>query len=246
MKSSSRLYLFFTSLLFLFPPLSLGLAGIYFNSSYNTMHIPGLLINIGLIAILILIIILLIHRKELNLPNLADKKFLLFGILSNIIIFFYVFQESLNITKEMTIYLIVIAILLLYFFIIDKKTVIKELWILSIWFFVIDTIHFNYIYAGWGYSTNEISTNFFITLLYISIPILGVGLYIYEIIKYKIIDVFTIISIGLVSLTLLLFGDLVVMNSQFILTLNLILPFVIITDFVTMLIYKKFNPIYHL
>ena len=61
--------------------------------------------------------------------------------------------------------------------------------------------------------------------------------------KYKVIDTFTIIAIGIVSLTLLLLFDIVEMNSEFIMTINLILPFVLITDFITMLIYKRFNPL---
>lgn len=243
MKTSSKLYLFFTSLMFLFAPLALGLAFIYFTTGYSSekVHLQGLSLNIVFIAILTGIILLLIRRKKLKFPNLNEKKILLFGLLSNIVIFFYVFQQSLEIEKEMTIYLIIFIILLLYFFIIDKKTIIKELWILSIWFLVIDTIHYNYMYIGYGASQATIRANLFITLFYISIPLLGLGLYIYEIKKYKVIDIFSIISIAIVSSTLLLFTDIAEMNSKFIMTINLILPFVIITDFVTMLIYKRFN-----
>ena len=50
-------------------------------------------------------------------------------------------------------------------------------------------------------------------------------------------------AISIVSLTTLLFFDIVEMNSEFMMTLNLILPFVIISDLITMLIYKRFNPL---
>lgn len=244
MKASSRLYLFFTSLLFLFPPLALGLASIYFAVSYDTVHFPGLMINIGLIVILGLIMFLLIERRQLKFPSFNDRKFLLFGILSNIVIFFYTFQQSLDIERLMTIYLIMIVILFLYFIIINKKPIIKELWILSIWFLLVDTLHYRYWYVGeYGQMWDYTSATPLLVIFYSTIPLLGLGLYVYEIKKYKIIDIFSIISIGLVSLTLLLFGDVVVMNSEFIMTINLIIPFVIITDFVTMLIYKRFNPL---
>jgi hypothetical protein len=244
MKHSSKIYLFFTSLLFLFAPLSLGLASIYFPDSEDNIHLQGIVINLGLLAILALIMFLLKVRKKLSYPNVSEMKYLLFGFISNIIIFFYVFQNSLNIEKEMTVYLIILIILLLYFFIIDKKTIIKELWIFSVWFLVVDTIHYQvYFQERYLFPVTEVESGFLLTTFYLSIPILALVLYVYNMKKYKVIDTFTVISIGIVSLTLLLFFNVVDMNSEFIMTINLILPFVLITDFITMLIYKRFNPL---
>ena len=61
--------------------------------------------------------------------------------------------------------------------------------------------------------------------------------------KYKVIDIFTIISSCIVSITVLLLFDVINLQSEFFLTLILILPFVFITDIITMLIYKRFNPL---
>ena len=116
MKTTSKLYLFFTSLMFLFSPLSLGLAAIYFEMNNDDIHLPGLLVNIILLLILAFIIGLLIKNKKLEIPNLFERKFLLFGFLSNVVIYFYVFQYSLNIQRLMSIYLVVFIILILYFF----------------------------------------------------------------------------------------------------------------------------------
>ena len=244
MKQSSKIYLFFTSLLFLFAPLSLGLASIYFPSSEDSIHQQGLLFNLGLIVILVLIMFLLKQRKKLSYPNISEMKYLLFGFISNIIIFFYVFQNSLNIEKEMTVYLIILMILLLYFFIIDKKTIIKELWIFSVWFLVVDTIHYQvYFQERYLFPGTLSESGFMLTMFYLSIPILALVLFVHNMKKYKVIDTFTVISIGIVLLTLPLFFNLVEMNSEYIMTVNLILPFVLITDFITMLIYKRFNPL---
>ena len=156
MNTSLKQYLFFTSLMFLFAPLSLGLTTIYYKTRYT--HIQGLSINLSLIAILVLIMFLLKQRGKLAFPNFLEMKYLLFGLLSNVIIFFYVFQNSLNIEKEMTIYLIILLILLLFFFIINKKIIIKELWIFSIWFLVIDTIHYQVFFRSTSYYPSYVTT----------------------------------------------------------------------------------------
>lgn len=240
MKPTSKLYLFFTSLMFLLAPLSLGLAAIYFEFNDNKMHIPGLLINIVLLIILLSIIALLIRNKKLVLPNLIDRKFLIFGLLSNVVMYFYVFQNSLSIERYITIYIIIVLILLLYNIIISRKTILYELWIFSVWFFVVDTIHYNFIY-DWRYYVANINVNIFQHLLFLSIPIVTLVLFAKAMYKYKVIDVFTKISLVIVLLATVIFMDSIDMGSKYMLTLNLILPFVIITDFITMLIYKRFN-----
>ncbi len=242
MKTSSKLYLFFTSLMFLFAPLSIGLAAIYFEIDNDEIHLPGLLVNVILLLILVGIIGALIYKKKLLMPNLLEKKFLLFGLLSNVVMYFYVFQNSLVIEEFITVYITVVLILLLYFVIISKKPIIYELWILGVWFFIMDTIHYQFIYRTGSYYDYEIiDVNFLQHIFYLTIPLLALGLFAYHMYKYKVIDIFTSISIGILLLVTLLFFEGIDMESKFMLTLNLILPFVILTDFITMLIYKRFN-----
>ena len=240
MKTSSKLYLFFTSLMFLFAPLSIGLAAIYFEFDNDEIHLPGLLVNVILLLILVGIIGALISQKKLLMPNLLEKKFLLFGLLSNVVMYFYVFQNSLVIEELITVYITVVLILLLYFIIISKKPIIYELWIFGIWFFIMDTIHYQFIYTGYnGTLINDV--NFLQHIFYLTIPLLALGLFTYHMYKYKVIDIFTSISIGILLLVTLIFFEGIDMESKFMLTLNLILPFVILADFITMLIYKRFN-----
>lgn len=239
--TSSKLYLFFTSLMFLFAPLSLGLASIYFKFDIDNIHNQGLLVNVILLLILVAIIGLLVKSKKLETPNLIEKKYLLFGFLSNVVMYFYVFQNSLVIEEFITIYITTILILLLYYFVISKRPIIYELWIFSIWFFIVDTIHYQFIWTEGYYSNHPIDVNLLQHAFYLTIPLLTFSLFIYAIYKYKALDVFTKIAIGIVLLSTVIVLDSVDMDSKYMLTLNLILPFVIITDFITMLIYKRFN-----
>lgn len=242
--NNSKLYLFFTSLMFLFAPLSAGISFIYFDGYEDFTHFQGLVINLVFIAIMALAIYILKERKVLALPNIKESKHLLFGLLSNILIYFYVFQYSLEIQRLMSIYLVVFLILILYFFIIDKKTIIKELWILNIWLLFMDTLHYQSFYNNVpaSYMLGDVGS-FFVVLLYFSIPLVGLGLYIYNMIGYKVIDTFTLIAIGIVSISTLSFFDVILEDYRFIATLYLILPFVILSDLITMLIYKRFNPL---
>lgn len=240
MKTTSKLYLFFTSLMFLFAPLSLGLTAIYFEINNDEMYLPGLLVNVILLLILALIISLLIKNKKLEIPNAIERKILLFGFLSNVVIYFYVFQNSLVIEKFITIYITLVLILLLYYFIISKRPIIYELWIFGIWFLIMDTIHYQFVWTE-GYYNQYVEVNFLQHIFYLTIPLLTFSIFIYEIFKYKVLDVFTKIAIVIVLLSTVIIFESVDMDSKYMLTLNLILPFVIIADFITMLIYKRFN-----
>jgi len=75
MKISSKLYLFFTSLMFLFVPLSIGLSSIYFELNNDNIYLLGLLVNIILLLILSGVIAALICKKKLltYLNKKADK-----------------------------------------------------------------------------------------------------------------------------------------------------------------------------
>ena len=200
MKTTSKLYLFFTSLMFLFAPLSIGLAAIYFEFDNDDIHLPGLLVNAILYIILLSIIALLLKNNKLELPNLLEKKFLLFGILSNVVMYFYVFQNSLAIEEFITLYITTVLILLLYYFIISKKPIIYELWIFGIWFFIMDTVHYQLIWKD-GYYEQYLDVNFFQHIFYLTIPLLTLGLFVHAMYKYRALDVFSKIAVGIVLLS---------------------------------------------
>ncbi len=240
MKKTSKLYLFFTSLFFLFSPFSLGLTYIYFDDAEEFLEINGLIINIVLILILGTVMGILIFKEKLNMPNKEEIKYLIFGLLSNVVMYFYVFQDPLNIEKFMTIYFAMILILLLYMLIIDYKKLNYELWIIAVFFFVVDFIHYEYIGSHNSDIFRNVDVNFIQRVFYSFVPLVALTLYISKIIKYKIIDTFAIIIFAIAILVSTIYLG-IESDSKFILTLNLLIPFVIITDFILSIIYKRFN-----
>ena len=80
-----------------------------------------------LLLILGITIAILITNKRLSSPTRLEMKFLLFGFLSNIVIFFYAFQNALNIEEFVTIYFTMILVLLLYMLMVDRKKINYEI-----------------------------------------------------------------------------------------------------------------------
>jgi len=247
MKQISKLYLFFTSLFFLFSPFSLGLVFIYFEDTNISYESAGMFINIVLVLILVTIIGALYYKEKIEMPKKEELKYLIFGLLSNVIMYFYVFQEYLNIEKFMTIYFTIIIVLLLFMLIIDHKKLNYELWILAVLFFIVDFIHFEYIFYNWNEllsdtlnEANHIAATFIQRVFFSIVPLAVLALFIVKIKLYKVIDTFAIIIIAIAVLTLSIYFG-VDTEGKFLLTLNLIIPFVIVTDFIISKIYKRFN-----
>jgi len=242
MKGKSKIYLFLTSLFFMFAPFSLGLTVIYFEDTLLIEWASGLIVNVSLWIILGIVIGILIKKKRILQPSKLELKLLLFGILSNVILYFYTFQNSLKIDHFITIYFSMILMLLLYQVIIDHKKFNYELWIIALLFFSIDIIHFNFVSSHNDLlETDYIDANFIQRLMYISIPLTTLALFITKIKKYKVMDYFTYTFIGIVILMPLVYFDRIETDNKFILTLNLLIPFVIVTDIIVSIIYKKFN-----
>lgn len=244
MKNASRIYLFITSLFFMFSPFSLGIVEIYFEDTTMKDHISGLIVNLVLVFILALFLGILMKNEKLKHPNKFEIKLLVFGLLSNIVIYFYAFQNSLNIEKFITIYFTIVLVLILYYFIIDRLKLNYELWILAILFLVIDFIHFEYIfidYDGGTFFPHYIQANFGHRLLFYTVPIATLALFITKIKKYEVMDWFSYVFIGLTVLISLVFIQGIDIEDKLILTFNLIIPFVIIIDLIVSIIYKNFK-----
>lgn len=242
MKTTSKIYLFITSLFFIFSPFSLGLSVIYFEDSSLSEHISGLIMNVGLLIILGTTVAILISKKKLAPPSKFEIRLLIFGILSNIVIYFYVFQNSLSIDNFMTIYFTIILVLFLYMLVIDRHKYNYELWIFAILFLIVDFIHFEYISDHIEIlPENYIDANFIQRIFFITVPVTTLAIYSWKIKQYKIMDYFSYVFIGLALLITLIFVESINGSDKFILTLNLLIPFVIIVDFIVSIIYKKFS-----
>lgn len=237
-----KIYLFFTSLFFLLPSFSRGIAEIYFEPNFDDEAWIGLVINIVLIGIVALIIFALIKKDKIPALKIADFKYLGFGLVSNVIIFFYTYQRQLDIEQVMTIYLAVIFISIAYMFIIDKKKFNYEIWILALLYFAVDLIHFEYLRYTLNNNPYPYHMNaFFTRIFYYIIPLVTIILTVIKIRTYKVIDTFTIIFITITTLMILVNFEAFESESKFILTLLLVAPFVIIIDFIVSAIYKKFT-----
>ncbi len=242
MKTVSKIYLFITSLFFLFSPFSLGLVIIYFEDTNLEEYGSGLIVNLVLLLILGTVIAFNISKKKLAVPNQFEIKLLLFGLLSNIVIYFYVFQNSLNIDYFMTIYFTIILVLLLYLLIIDRTNLNYELWIFAILFFIVDFIHYQYISShDMINQIDYINANFIQRIFYYSVPLATLTLFVAKIRNYKVIDTYAYVFITVTALITLVFVQGIDVEDKFVLTLNLLIPFIIITDFIISIIYKRFN-----
>ena len=245
MKNASKVYLFITSLFFMFSPFSLGIVEIYFEDSTLMEHVNGIIVNLGLLIVMIIILSILVKKGKLKIPIKPEIKLLIFGLLSNIVVYFYTFQNSLDIEKFITIYFTIFLILILYYFIIDRKKLNYELWILAILFLVVDFIHFEYIFIEnpWiSYpNTIYIDSTFLHRLLFYSVPLATLTLFISKIRKYNVMDWFSYVFIGLTILISLVFVKGINVEDKLILTFNLLIPFVIVIDIIISIIYKTFK-----
>ena len=121
MKKQSRLYYILSYVFFILPPFIWGLVELYREQNYDTVHITSLIINILVYVVLVVVIALLVYKKKMHIPTQEERKYLLFGFIGNIVIYFYTFQNLMNIDNIVTIYLVLMIILVVYYFLIQKK-----------------------------------------------------------------------------------------------------------------------------
>lgn len=234
-KDSSKIYFLFTSIMMLVPPLSLGFTSIFFNNNNFNLDIVGLIMNYSAILAIVIIGSLLVGSSKIDKPKTKDIMLLLFGLLSNIVIYLFAFQAYLKIDDYIDIYISTISILLLYFIFVNKKYFNYELSILSILFFAFYRFHMGYVY------NNLKETTVLIKMIYVLVPLIVLGISSLKIYKYKIIDWFsgTFIFLSAISLSYLI--NSISFNNKLFLTIFLILPFVMILDFIVSKINTSFN-----
>ena len=197
MKQHKELYKILSYVFFILPPFICGLVMIYSGEQNETPQIISLFINIFIYIILSTTLYFLIKKNKLSLPTLEDKKHLLFGFIGNITVYFYTFQDSMNIDNIITIYLVLLIILGVYYFLFSRTFKPLELWILVPSFLIIDTIHFIYTGCGFndGYMCFPSSTNIFLYIIYFILVLLILGMYIYKILELKPSSIFKYINI---------------------------------------------------
>lgn len=243
MKRIERLYFILTYTFFIYPPFILGLVNIYSPYDQN-VHITVLIINLIVLLLLGIVCYLLILNKKLHPPKTEEIKYLLFGFTGNVVMYFYTFQNNLNIENIVTIYLVLLIVLFVFYLLISKKFRPLELWILLPIFLVYDYLFLALRGCGWAssylcYVNNDY--DFILSLLFWLIIAFVALYYIYKIVLYRLSDIFKWINISLVTVASFLFYDIYNIDDEIMLTIMILLPFFVIIDFIVKLVNKTYT-----
>ena len=242
-KKRNNIYYILTYLFFIYPPFIWGLVLIYNENNTRKEHITSLWINLILLVVIGLVCLLLIYTQKLHKPETKEIKYLIFGLIGNIVVYFYTFQNALKIDDFVTIYLILLVVLSVHYLLLSRKFSAIELWLLLPLFLVVDIIH--YIATGCGYTDGSIcysSVNMIIPyFLYIIFLTCVVGYYIYRIYLLNQFNLFKYINIFLVAFMSIFFQDLDILDDKVMLTAAILLPFFTIVDFIVHIVNKKYQ-----
>jgi GNAT superfamily N-acetyltransferase len=230
--------------MFLLPPFIWGLVELYTTRPRLEIHVITLLVNGIVLVVIGGISYGLIHAKKLHVPSVLEWKYLLFGLTGNTVVYFYTFQNNMNIDKYVTIYLILLIVLVVHYFLISHKIGDWELWILLPIFLILDAIHL----AIWGCPTVNTgmclpnsALSGWLYLIYVPIIILIFGYYGYKIYLYKRRDFFGLSNIGLVVILAILFQFEPNVDDKIIGTLAILLAFLGILHFIVSIVNKTYD-----
>lgn len=244
MKQENKLYIIISFILFILPPFIWGLVEIYSENPSLEIHIVSLLVNLSVYLLIISIIGILIFKKRIHCPQETERKYLLFGLVGNLTIYFYTFQNFMNIDDFVTIYLVMIVILSVYYLLFSRQFKPLELWILAPTFLLIDSIHLLYTGCGFsdGYSCHHLySTDLFSYILYSIIIMISIIYYGFKLLELKPYNSFKYINIILVLSVSIISQNYDMVNSKIIGTIFISLPFFIIVDFIVSVINKNYQ-----
>ena len=245
MKKIEKLYFILTYMFFIYPPFIFGLVEIYQSDRYEeSVHITSLIVNLILIVVIACILAGLIRYKKLHTPNKLEIKYLIFGFIGNIAMYFYTFQNAMKIDNIVTIYLILLVVLAADYLLLSKKFRVKELWILLTLFLVVDYAHLLLTGCGfvdsWECTVNH-TYDVLIIILY-SITVLTIlAYYGYRILSYKLFDLFKILNIIFVVILSYAFANDILMEGKFILTVFIFMPFFVVVDFIVSIVNKTYT-----
>jgi len=245
MKKMQRMYFILSYVFFILPPFIWGLVGLYLDNSSREVHVVSLFVNLFVLLIIGLICTIFMKKGILHVPSTIEYKYLLFGLIGNVTIYFYTFQNMLEIQNIITIYLILLVVISVHYFLVSKKITNWELWILMPIFFVIDGLHI--FLTGCGFSENSFYctpndvNNVILYILYSIIFIFTVGFYGYKIYQYKRYNFFGISNIILIFLVSFFIQDFFDVDEKIIGTLAIALTFLVILDFIVSIVNKNYT-----
>ena len=202
MKRLQRLYFILSYVFFILPPFIWGLVALYAENPRLEIHVISLFVNLIVLAVIGFVIVLLIKYDKLHVPSTNEYKQLAFGLVGNVVVYFYTFQNMMEIQNIITIYLILLIVLAVRVLLITRKIVVYELWILLPIFLAVDTLHL--LISGCGFT--NIGTVCYpnqggygwLYFLYVLIAVTTIGYYGYKIYLYKRYTFFGIVNMGIV------------------------------------------------
>lgn len=243
MKKRNNIYIILTYLFFIYPPFIWGLVLIYQEGNYGKEHITSLIINLILIAAISLVCSLLIYYKKLHKPNEREFKHLLFGIVGNIVVYFYTFQNLMVIDDYITVYLILLIVLGVHTLLISKRIMAKELWLLMSVFLVLDLTHLIGTGCGFidGYTCFQGANQVFIYIIYSLMILTCLGFYSYKLYKLNQWDLLKTVNIVLILTMSIIIQNEDWLAEKFALTVMIALPFFTILDFIINIVNKRYT-----
>lgn len=243
MKKIQRIYFILTYMFFIYPPFIWGLVLVYNDDAFDQSHIISLIINIIVILLIALICYLFIRRQKLHYPNELERKYLIFGFTGNVAVYFYTFQNLMNIENIITIYLILLIVMGVYYFLISRKFRPIELWVLLPIYLVYDYVFLAIRGCGfaqeWNCNINH-SGDTFLMVFFGIVVIFTVLYYIYRLISYNLKDYFKVINIIIVTILSIAALFEFDMDEEFLMTLAILYPFFVIVDFIVKIVNKTY------
>ncbi|QMS84815.1 GNAT family N-acetyltransferase [Candidatus Xianfuyuplasma coldseepsis] len=244
MKKFKRLYYILSYVFFILPPFIWGLVELYLERDWK-VHVVSLVVNLIVLFIITLVLWILTIKNVLHVPNKEEQRQLLFGLIGNTVVYFYTFQNPMNLQNVVTIYLILLIILVVRYYLLKRKISNYELWILLPIFLLIDTLHI--LLTGCGFSNlggycvpNEVP-HVVLYLLYSTIVVITIGYYAYKVYLYRRWNFWGITNITLVVLTSIFIQEIVDADEKIIGTLTIALAFFVILDFIVSIVNKVYT-----
>lgn len=246
MKALKQFYYILSYVMFILPPFIWGLVELYVENREAEVHIISLFVNLIVLAILGLVSTILMKQDKIHVPSGLEYRYLLFGLVGNIVVYFYTFQNMMEIQNIITIYLILLIVLAVRYFLITKTIRVWELWIILPIFLVIDTLHI--LVYGCGVMNNVDTICYpndvavwVMYLLYIPLVVASLGLYGYRIYQYKRFNFWGISHIVLVLFIAFYIQDFVEINEKLMGTVSIAAGFLVILDFIVSIVNKTYS-----
>ncbi|MEC9485652.1 MAG: hypothetical protein UMR38_07220 [Candidatus Izemoplasma sp.] len=247
MKKVSKLYYVLTYIFFLYPPFIWGIVSIYSSSITRSDHIITLILNLILLLALALGIALAIYLDKIHVPSKIEQKYLLFGLIGNILMYFYTFQNALELSNLITVYLLLILVLGVHSLLISRSIKPLELWILLPLFIVIDYIHLAITGCGWtDYNCSSVGEGGqTVALILYLVMIFSIFVYyIKQLIQYQLLDILKLLHLLMGITVVVLFQNIQNLSTnteRFLMTLLIALAFLLIVDFIISIVNKTYT-----